>query len=76
MVGEIVDALGLALINNIGVWCYENHDIEASQRCLDYLARILQNPNIGQLVDCEGCSAVTRNVIYMLTPRGSASPAA
>lgn len=76
MVGEVVDALGLALINNIGVWCYENDDIEAAQRCLDHLSRILRSPNISQLVDSEARSAVMRNVVYMLSPQGSASAAA
>lgn len=76
MRGDIAGPLALALINNIGVWCYENDHIESAQRCLDQLSIILQNPNVARLMDGQDHRAAMRNVLCLMTPRGSASPAA
>jgi len=74
LVGQTVDQLGLALINNIGVWCYENDDLDAAQRCMDHLSRIMRSCH--HLVSDADQAAILRNICCLLTPSGSTSPAA
>lgn len=76
MVGRHVNELGIALVNNIGVWCWENDDMDAAQRCMDHLWRILRNPACQHLIDSNEKSSILRNICSILTPRGTASPAA
>jgi hypothetical protein len=76
LVGQSVNELGLALINNIGVWCYENDDNDAAQRCMDHLSKILRNPSCRDLITASDRDAVLRNICCMLMPRGTTSPAA
>jgi hypothetical protein len=73
MVGEEVGPVGIALINNVGVWCYDNEDVQGGLRCMDHLSSILDR-----------CSSVEKgerarlvsNIQLMLIPPDSASPAA
>jgi len=74
LVGQTVDQLGLALINNIGVWCYENDDLDAAQRCMDHLSRIMRSCH--HLVSDSDQAAILRNICCLLMPGGSTSPAA
>ena len=76
LIGQAVNELGVALINNIGVWCYENDDIDAAQRCMDHLSRILRNPSGRRLLSDDDCESVLSNISFMLMPRGTISPAA
>ena len=38
-----ISALGVAILNNWGVWCYENNDIDRAQQCMEHLSRILDS---------------------------------
>jgi hypothetical protein len=76
LVGQVVNELSVALINNIGVWCYENDDIDTAQSCMDHLSRILRNPSGRRLLSDGDCKSVLSNISCMLMPRGTNSPAA
>jgi len=72
--GEQMGTLGAALINNIGVWCSENGDLDGAQRCMDSLSYIVQqysHPAVTTEHD-----GFLLNVRWLLSPPLSASPAA
>jgi hypothetical protein len=73
MVGEEVGPVGIALINNIGVWCYDNEDVQGGLRCMDHLSSILDRCNS---VDKGERARLVSNIQLMLIPPDSASPAA
>jgi hypothetical protein len=73
MTGDTVDILGIALVNNIGVWCYENGDIDGALICMDHLSSFL---NAGSaLVDQEEKEGLNSNILWLTHPP-FASPAA
>lgn len=76
LAGKNINGLSMALINNIGVWCYENDDIDAAQRCMDYLSRIMRNPCYLEMINTDDQASIRRNICCMLTPRCTTSPAA
>ena len=76
LVGQVVNELSVALVNNIGVWCYENDDIDTAQSCMDHLSRILRNPSGRRLLSDGDYDSVMNNIGCMLMPRGTNSPAA
>ena len=64
--------LELALINNMGVWCAENHEVESAQRCMQHLFVIL-----GSSRDQQAYSEYVANMTWILNPPALlASPAA
>jgi hypothetical protein len=73
MVGEDVGPVGIALINNVGVWCYDNEDVPGSLRCMDHLSSVLRVCNS---VNEEERARLESNIQLMLIPPYSASPAA
>jgi hypothetical protein len=40
--GHPCNMLGVALLNNIGVWCYENGDTNAAERCMKELLNLIR----------------------------------
>jgi len=66
--------LGIALINNIAVWCFANDDLNASQRCLEHLCRMLERGS--GFFDKAELSGLVSNIKFLLIPRFFASPAA
>jgi hypothetical protein len=75
LVGEHMDLLGVALVNNIGVWCFENDDMDASQRCMEHLRKTLQFCDLSRVASRE-YSSIMNNIIWILSPPGAASAAA
>jgi hypothetical protein len=73
MVGEDVGPVVIALINNIGVWCYDNEDLQGGLRCMDHLSSVL---HVCNSVDEEERARLVSNIQLMLIPPFSASPAA
>jgi hypothetical protein len=73
MVGEDLCSLAVALINNIGVWCYDSGDIFGALRCMDHLSQILDGCDS---LDERERGRLVSNIQRMLIPPSSASPAA
>jgi hypothetical protein len=73
MVGAEVGPVGIALINNVGVWCYDNEDVTGGLRCMDHLSRVLR---VCDPVNDEERAKLESNIHLMLIPPYSASPAA
>ena len=75
LTGDAVDILGIALVNNIGVWCYENEDEDGALRCMGHLATFVRSNgvNIEQEMIREGLHS---NILFLLNPPFAASPAA
>jgi len=63
LTGEIVDELGIALMNNIGVWCYENRDHEGTASCIGHLLTFLKSCR--NLLDAEQLDGIHANVLWM-----------
>lgn len=74
MVDNKKKPLGIALINNIGVWNFENGDIDAAQRCMNHLLRILR----GKFTEENSCQqkGLLSNIMWVLNPPCTASAAA
>jgi hypothetical protein len=74
LTGATVDLLGVALMNNIGVWCYENDDLDGSLKCMAHLA------SFSCAADCEMGSeqrdGLQSNMLWLTNPPFAASPAA
>jgi hypothetical protein len=73
MAGEDVGPVSIALINNIGVWCYDNEDVQGGLRCMDHMSSAL---HVCNSVDEEERARLESNIQLMLIPPYSASPAA
>eukprot|EP00538_Stauroneis_constricta_P009155 CAMPEP_0119567716 /NCGR_PEP_ID=MMETSP1352-20130426/36752_1 /TAXON_ID=265584 /ORGANISM="Stauroneis constricta, Strain CCMP1120" /LENGTH=376 /DNA_ID=CAMNT_0007617003 /DNA_START=150 /DNA_END=1280 /DNA_ORIENTATION=+ len=72
--GDLVDELGIALVNNIGVWCYQNGDMEGAANCMRHLMHFLNKCDMSlDVKDKEGLHA---NVLWILSSPQLASPAA
>lgn len=74
IVGQSMDALGVALMNNIGIWCFEHGDFNASQRCMEHMSQVIRCVN--RFIDEEDCEGVVHNMLWILSPPTTASPAA
>lgn len=74
LTGDIVDALGIALMNNIGVWCYENGDMDGTRTCMGHLATFLSS--CGSAMDEEQRDGLQSNILWLTNPPFTASPAA
>lgn len=74
LTGDTVDMLGIALMNNIGVWCYENGDMDGAVACMGHLASFLGScsSSINQ-VQKDGLQS---NILWLTNPPFAASPAA
>jgi hypothetical protein len=75
LTGDTVDTLGIALVNNIGVWCYENGDVDGALTCMGHLATFInacKEPDIAM----EEREALLSNILWLLNPPFAASPAA
>jgi hypothetical protein len=74
LTGATVDLLGVALMNNIGVWCYENGDLDGSLKCMAHLH------SFSCAADCEMGSeqrdGLQSNMLWLTNPPFAASPAA
>ena len=72
--GEIVDELGVALMNNIGAWCYENSDLEGTLACIGHLSTFMGA--CSDLLNEEQKEGLQANVLWMSISSCVASPAA
>ena len=72
--GYPCNTLGLALLNNIGVWCYESGDTTASERCMKELLKLVEKH--GDSMDPRERQGVLNNIHWFLNPHFTASPAA
>jgi hypothetical protein len=80
--------LGMAVINNMGVWCYHHGDICAAQRCMEHLDKIIgeQSTCGNSNTNMHSCqwenggnsalAALRQNVNLLLFPPHTASAAA
>jgi hypothetical protein len=66
--------LRVAMLNNFGVWSYENGDGESLRTCMEHLSNVLQQarPSLDQQVE----DSIKRNIDWLLTPPNGGSPAA
>lgn len=74
MTGATVDFLGVALMNNIGVWCYENGDLDGSLRCMAHLSSFVGAT--GCEMRSEQKEGLQSNILWLANPPFAASPAA
>lgn len=74
LTGEVVDELGVALMNNIGAWCYENGDLEGTMTCIGHLSIFLGS--CSGLLNEEQRDGLQANVLWMTNSSYIASPAA
>jgi hypothetical protein len=74
LTGDVVDALGIALMNNIGVWCYENGDMDGTRTCMGHLATFLAS--CGYNMDDDQRDGLQSNILWLTNPPFAASPAA
>lgn len=84
------DPLRISLLNNVGVWSYENGDVDITQSCMCQLATILQRGKTSQAgegsnhefralmaeLDPEERESLQSNLLWFMNPFYSASPAA
>jgi hypothetical protein len=70
--------LRISLLNNFGVWCFENGDGESMRVCMEHLSTALQGEENedGCLIESEVIASIRRNILWLLTPPNGASPAA
>jgi len=74
LTGDVVDELGIALMNNIGVWCYENGDMDGTMTCMGHLSTFLGS--CGSAVNQEQRDGLQANILWLSHPPFAASPAA
>lgn len=74
LTGDVVDALGIALMNNIGVWCYENGDMDGTMSCMGHLSTFVGSCT--SAVDHEQREGLQANIMWLTNPPFAASPAA
>lgn len=67
--------LKIALLNNFGVWCYENGDGANLQTCMEHLSNIVERTSVS-LLDQEVTEGIRANICWLLTPPNGGSPAA
>jgi hypothetical protein len=74
LTGDIVNALGIALMNNIGVWCYENGDTDGTMTCMGHLSTFLCSCSTS--INEEQQDGLRANILWLTNPPFAASPAA
>jgi hypothetical protein len=74
LTGDPVDMLGIALVNNIGVWCCENGDEEGAWTCMGHLSNFVRA--FGDFIGEEEREGLHSNILWLLNPPFAASPAA
>lgn len=74
LAGDSVDVLGISLMNNIGVWCYENGDRAGCAKCMAHLVNFTNA--ISAELDSEQSEGVQANILWLTHAPCSASPAA
>jgi hypothetical protein len=74
LTGDPVDMLGIALVNNIGVWCCENGDEEGAWTCMGHLSTFVRA--FGDCIGEEEREGLHSNILWLLNPPFGASPAA
>jgi hypothetical protein len=74
LTGDAVDTLGIALMNNIGVWCYENGDMDGALACMRHIASFIGS--CGSYIDQEQKDGLQSNILWLMNPPFAASPAA
>lgn len=75
--------LRMALLNNLGVWCYENGEGDSMRTYMEELSLILTNENVegNTVVTSQSGSeaffvGIRSNIQWLLTPLNGGSPAA
>jgi hypothetical protein len=70
--------LRISLLNNFGVWCFENGDGESMRVCMEHLSTVLQGEENedGCLIEAKIIASLRRNILWLLTPPIGVSPAA
>jgi hypothetical protein len=71
--------LGVALMNNIGCWFFEHDNQDAGQRCMELVSRMLHpgRSSRGRLaLNEQELQGLTSNIVNILNPAHTASPAA
>lgn len=74
LTGDNVDLLGLSLMNNIGVWCYENGDNDGALACMSHIANFIGS--CGSFINSEQKDGLHSNILWLMNPPFAASPAA
>ena len=74
LTGDTVDILGIALMNNIGVWCYENGDMDGALSCMGHLASFIGSCSVS--IDQQEKDGLQSNILWLTNPPFAASPAA
>jgi hypothetical protein len=74
LTGDNVDFLGIALMNNIGVWCYENGDLDGSLKCMGHLSNFVGACDSEMREDQK--DGLQSNILWLAIPPCAASPAA
>lgn len=75
LTGDAVDFLGIALMNNIGVWCYENNDQDSAFTCMGHVSNFVVSCE--SIIGEEAMDGLQSNILWLLTnPQYTASPAA
>jgi hypothetical protein len=70
--------LRMVLLNNFGVWCFENGDGESMRTCMEHLTIALQDAMQDQTlaIDESTVEGIRSNIQGLLTPLHGGSPAA
>lgn len=74
LAGNSVDLLGISLMNNIGVWCYENGDLAGSAKCMGHLVSFTSA--LSSELEQEHIEGLQSNILWLASPSCTASPAA
>jgi hypothetical protein len=78
--GQRASTIGLALMNNIGCWCFEHDNYSDSQRCMELMSHMLHRRRPRGDSQCvmsdDELKGLTSNIICILNPPHAASPAA
>ena len=74
LAGDSVDLLGISLMNNIGVWCYENGDLAGCAKCMGHLVNFTNA--LSSELDRDQREGVQSNILWLAQPPFTASPAA
>lgn len=72
--GDSVDLLGISLMNNIGVWCYENGDMTGCARCMGHLVSFAWALSLE--LKQEQREGIQSNILWLAHPPCTTSPAA
>lgn len=74
LAGDVVEGLGIALMNNIGVWCYENGDMDSTLVFMRHLSKVLVASETR--LSFQERHGIRSNILWLTNPPIVASPAA